>query len=91
MQPLRAATECEVDLVRERLDHGNGLRPWIPKQWPEFHLCATESPLDPDLPMWGLIMKNAVDNRVNLCKVGCDRIGMVLQWQGFIENRILEE
>ena len=43
MQPLRAATECEVDLVRERLDHGNGLRPWIPKQWPEFHLCATES------------------------------------------------
>ncbi len=43
MQPLRAATECEVDLVRKRLDHGNGLRPWIPKQRPEFHLCATES------------------------------------------------
>jgi Protein of unknown function (DUF3489) len=32
VQPLRAATECEVDLVRKRLDHGNGLRPWIPKQ-----------------------------------------------------------
>src|SRR4029077_14883672 len=30
VQPLRAATECEVDLVRKRLDHGNGLRPWIP-------------------------------------------------------------
>ena len=43
MQPLRAATECEVDLVRKRPDHGNGLRPWIPKQRPEFHLCATES------------------------------------------------
>jgi hypothetical protein len=43
VQPLRAATECEVDLVRKRLDHGNGLRPWIPKQRPEFHLCATES------------------------------------------------
>ena len=43
MQPLRAATECEVDLVRKRLDHGNGLRPWIPKQRLEFHLCATES------------------------------------------------
>ena len=25
VQPLRAATECEVDLVRKRLDHGNGL------------------------------------------------------------------
>ena len=43
MQPFRAATECEVDLVRKRPDHGNGLRPWIPKQRPEFHLCATES------------------------------------------------
>jgi hypothetical protein len=43
VQPLRAATECEVDLVRKRLDHGNGLRPWIPKQRLEFHLCATES------------------------------------------------
>src|ERR1039457_5334153 len=43
VQPLRAATECEVDLVRKRPDHGNGLRPWIPKQRPEFHLCATES------------------------------------------------
>ena len=43
MQPLRAATECEVDLVRKRPDHGNGLRPWIPKQRPEFHLCAIES------------------------------------------------
>ena len=43
MQPLRAATECEVDLVRKRPDHGNGLRPWIQKQRPEFHLCATES------------------------------------------------
>jgi hypothetical protein len=42
VQPLRAATECEVDLVRKRLDHGNGFRPWIPKQQPEFHLCATE-------------------------------------------------
>ena len=38
MQPLCAATECEVDLVRKRPDHGNGLRPWIPKQRPEFHL-----------------------------------------------------
>ena len=28
---------------RKRPDHGNGLRPWIPKQRPEFHLCATES------------------------------------------------
>jgi hypothetical protein len=36
-------------------------------------------------PYQGLIMKE------NLRKVGCDRIGMVLQWQGFIENRILEE
>jgi hypothetical protein len=43
VQPLRAATECEVDLVRKRLDHGNGLRPRIPKQRLEFHLCATES------------------------------------------------
>ena len=43
MQPLRAATECEVDLVRKRPDHGNGLRPWIPKQRPEFHSCANES------------------------------------------------
>src|ERR1700719_2873489 len=43
VQPLRAATECEVDLVRKRPDHGNGLRTWIPKQRPEFHLCATES------------------------------------------------
>src|ERR1700724_1213158 len=43
VQPLCAATECEVDLVRKRPDHGNGLRPWIPKQRPEFHLCATES------------------------------------------------
>jgi hypothetical protein len=43
VQPLRAATECEVDLVRKRLDHGNGLRPWIPNSRPEFHLCATES------------------------------------------------
>ena len=43
MQPLRAATECEVDLVRKRLDHGNGLRPRIPKQRLEFHLYATES------------------------------------------------
>jgi hypothetical protein len=24
VQPLRAATECEVDLVRKRPDHGNG-------------------------------------------------------------------
>jgi hypothetical protein len=23
VQPLRAATECEVDLVRKRPDHGN--------------------------------------------------------------------
>ena len=30
-------------LWRFRPDHGNGLRPWIPKQRPEFHLCATES------------------------------------------------
>ena len=29
--------------MRKRPDHGNGLRPWIPKQRPEFHLCATES------------------------------------------------
>ena len=43
MQLLHATTECEVDLVRKRLDHGNGLRPWIQKQRPEFHLCATES------------------------------------------------
>jgi hypothetical protein len=43
VQPLRAATECEVDLVRKRPDHGNGLRPWIPKQRPEFHSCANES------------------------------------------------
>jgi hypothetical protein len=43
VQPLRAATECEVDLVRKRPDHGNGLRSWIPKQRPEFYLCATES------------------------------------------------
>ena len=28
--------------MRKRPDHGNGLRPWIPKQRPEFHLCATE-------------------------------------------------
>jgi hypothetical protein len=43
VQPLGAATECEVDLVRKRPDHGNGLRPWIPKQRPEFHLCTNES------------------------------------------------
>jgi hypothetical protein len=43
VQPLGAATECEVDLVRKRPDHGNGLGPWIPKQRPEFHLCANES------------------------------------------------
>jgi hypothetical protein len=43
VQPLRATTECEVDLVRKRPDHGNGLRPWIPKQRPEFHSCANES------------------------------------------------
>src|ERR1700719_1952720 len=56
VQPLRAATECEVDLVRKRPDHGNGLRPWIPKQRPEFHLCATESQrLNLNLPMWGLV------------------------------------
>jgi hypothetical protein len=29
--------------VRKRPDQGNGLRPWIPKQRPEFHLCTTES------------------------------------------------
>ena len=29
--------------MRKRPDHGNGLRPWIPKQRTKFHLCAIES------------------------------------------------
>ena len=43
MQPLRAVTECEVDLVRKRPDHGIGLRPWMPQQPTELYSCATES------------------------------------------------
>ena len=68
MQPLRAETECEVDLVRKRLDHGNGLRPLIPKQRPEFHLCATEShPLTWTSPCedWSL-----TSLKVKLIKIG---------------------
>src|SRR5271168_5536331 len=30
VQPLRMATECEVDLVRRRPGCAIGLRPWIP-------------------------------------------------------------
>ena len=44
--------------MRKRLDHRNGLRPWIAKQRPEFHLCATEShPLTWTSPWedWSLI------------------------------------
>jgi hypothetical protein len=44
VQSLRAATGCEFDLVRKRPDHGNGLRPWMPKQPLEFYSCATEPP-----------------------------------------------
>src|ERR1700689_1834789 len=36
VQALSAATECEVDLVRKRPDHGIGLRPWMPQQPTEF-------------------------------------------------------
>src|SRR5208283_2339420 len=42
VQSLRAATECEVDLVRKRPGHAAGLRPWIPKQLPEIYSCAIE-------------------------------------------------
>src|ERR1700730_4379798 len=43
VQPLRAATECEVDLVRKRPDHGIGFRPWMPQQPTELYSCATAS------------------------------------------------
>ena len=49
MQPLRAATECEVDLVRKRPDHGNGLRPGYRNSDRSF-TYARLNPLDPDLP-----------------------------------------
>src|SRR5271167_5067177 len=42
VQPLRMATECEVDLVRRRPGCAIGLRPWIPKHPLEFYSCATE-------------------------------------------------
>ena len=40
-QPLRAATECEVDLVRKTTRSWKRAQTLIPKQRPEFHLCAT--------------------------------------------------
>ena len=54
--------------MRKRLDHGNGLRPLIPKQRPEFHLCATEShPLTRTSPCedWSL-----TSLKVKLIKIG---------------------
>ena len=42
VQSLRAAAECEFDLVRKRPGYGSGLKPRIPKQPQEFCLCATE-------------------------------------------------
>jgi len=42
VQSLRATTGCEFDLVRKRPGHGNGLRPWIPRQPLEFYSCATK-------------------------------------------------
>ena len=39
---LRAAAECEFDLVRKRPGYGSGLKPRIPKQPQEFCLCTTE-------------------------------------------------
>ena len=42
VQSLRAAAECEFDLVRKRPGYGSGLKPRIPKQPQEFCLCATQ-------------------------------------------------